>query len=65
MPDPLVEPLEIAGKLRAELFVSSDAPDTTFMVKFVDIYPDGQEIILRESAIMARYGTGTRMTGSP
>ena len=63
--DPLIEPLEIAGKLRAELFVSSDAPDTTFMVKFVDIYPDGQEIILREAAIMARYWDGIAHDGKP
>jgi hypothetical protein len=27
---PLDQPVEIAGKLRAELFVSSDAPDTMF-----------------------------------
>ena len=63
--DPLVDPLEIAGKLRAELFISSDAQDTTFMVKFVDIYPDGQEIILRESAIMARYWDGIAHDGKP
>ena len=63
--DPLTEPLEIGGKLKAELFVSSDAPDTTFMVKFVDIYPDGQKIILRESAIMARYWNGVAHDGKP
>jgi len=63
--DPLPEPLEIGGKLKAELFVSSDVPDTTFMVKFVDIYPDGQEIILRESAIMARYWDGVAHDGKP
>ena len=63
--DPLAEPLEIGGKLRAELYISSDVPDTTFMVKFVDIYPDGQEIILRESAIMARYWDGVAHDGKP
>ena len=63
--DPLAEPLEIGGKLRAELFISSDVQDTTFMVKFVDIYPDGQEIILRESAIMARYWDGVAHDGKP
>ncbi len=56
--EPLAEPLEIAGKLRAELFISSDAPDTSFMVKFVDIYPDGQEIILREAGVLARFRDG-------
>ncbi len=56
--DPLDAPLEIAGKIRADLFISSDAPDTLFVVKLVDIYPDGQEILLREAAAMARYREG-------
>jgi hypothetical protein len=56
--EPLDAPLEIAGKIRADLFVSSDAPDTLFVVKLVDIYPDGQEILLRESAAMTRYRDG-------
>ncbi len=56
--EPLEAPLEIAGKIRADLFVSSDAPDTLFVVKLVDIYPDGQEILLREAAAMARYRDG-------
>jgi len=55
---PLESPMEITGKLSAELFVSSDVPDTTFMVKVLDIYPDGYEAYVRESAIMARYGNG-------
>ncbi len=56
--EPLDSPLEIAGKIRADLFISSDAPDTLFVVKLVDIYPDGQEILLREAAAMARYRDG-------
>lgn len=56
--EPLNAPLEIAGKIRADLFISSTAPDTLFVVKLVDIYPDGQEILLRESAAMARYRNG-------
>ncbi len=56
--DPLQSPLEIAGKIRADLFISSDATDTLFVVKLVDIYPDGQEILLREAAAMARYRGG-------
>lgn len=56
--EPLEAPLEIAGKIRVDLFVSSDAPDTLFVVKLVDIYPDGQEILLREAAAMARHHGG-------
>lgn len=45
---PLDAPLEILGKVKARLFVSSDAPDTDFTAKLVDIYPegDGREIIV-------------------
>ncbi len=56
--EPLAEPLEIAGKIKADLFVSTDATDTTFVVKLVDVYPDGQEILLREGIAMARYRNG-------
>lgn len=52
---PLETPLEITGKIRADLFVSTDVPDTLFVVKVVDIHPDGYEMLLRESAGMGRY----------
>lgn len=56
--DPLTEPLEIAGKLEAELYFSTDVPDTTFMVRLIDVYADGYEMIVREGAVMARYRDG-------
>lgn len=56
--DPLAEPVEIAGKIRADLWIESTAPDTLFVVKLVDIYPDGREVLLREAAAMARYREG-------
>ncbi len=48
---PLDAPLEILGKVKARLFVSSDAPDTDFTAKLVDIYPngDGREIIVLDN----------------
>ncbi len=52
--EPFAEPLEITGKLRAELYVSTDVPDTQFVVKVIDVHPDGYEMLLRESAIMGR-----------
>jgi predicted acyl esterase len=56
--DELTEPLDVVGKLKARLFIESDVPDSTFMVKVVDVYPDGEEMILREGAAMARYRDG-------
>ncbi|MBM4080307.1 MAG: CocE/NonD family hydrolase [Planctomycetes bacterium] len=56
--EPLTQPLEVVGKLWAELHASTDAPDTAFIVKLVDIYPDGYEALIREAAFMARYWQG-------
>ncbi len=53
--DELAEPIEITGKVRATLYVSTDVPDTEFVVKFTDVQPDGYEMILRESAVLGRY----------
>ena len=35
--------------MKVRLFVSSDAPDTDFTAKLVDVYPDGREILLLDS----------------
>jgi putative CocE/NonD family hydrolase len=40
---PLDAPLEITGRVVCRLFVSSDAPDTDFTAKLVDVYPAGDE----------------------
>lgn len=42
----LDQPLEITGRVTVRLAVSSDAPDTDFTAKLVDIFPDGREILL-------------------
>lgn len=39
--EPLAEPLRVVGRLRAELFVSVDAPDADLFVKVFDVEPDG------------------------
>ncbi len=55
---PLEAPLEITGKVWAELEVGSDAPDTAFMAHLVDVYPDGYEALVRDGAMLARYVNG-------
>lgn len=52
---PLEQPLAMTGKLWADLYFATDVPDTEFVVKVVDIHPDGYEMLIRESAGMARY----------
>lgn len=54
----LAEPLEWTGKVRAELFVSSTAKDTDFIVRLSDVYPDGRSILLMDYVRRARYRDG-------
>lgn len=56
--EPLKVPVEVTGKILADLYISSDVQDTTFMVKLIDVYPDGYEALVRDSAVMARYWKG-------
>lgn len=55
---PLGQAIEVVGNLKAELAVSTDAPDTDFMVKLVDVYPDGYEAIVNDGAFRLRYVDG-------
>ncbi len=48
----------VAGEVFADLWVATDGPDTDFMVKLVDVYPDGYEAIVLDSAIRTRYRNG-------
>jgi len=56
--DPLKEPLAIAGFVDAMLSVTSDARDTDFAVKLVDVAPDGTAIILDDTILRARFREG-------
>ena len=63
--DPLTDPVEITGKVHATLFISTDVPDTEFVVKFTDVQPDGYEMIVRESAAMGRNAEEFHGTPAP
>ncbi|MBI4557732.1 MAG: CocE/NonD family hydrolase [Candidatus Hydrogenedentes bacterium] len=54
----LDQPLEITGAVRVELFVSSDAADTDFIAKLVDIYPDGREILMLDNIQRVKFRNG-------
>lgn len=56
--DVLTEPLEVTGFVNSVLRVSSDARDTDFAVKLVDVAPDGTAYILGDTIIRARYRNG-------
>ena len=56
--DPLKEGLEISGSIETTLYVSSDAKDTDFTIKLIDVYPDGTAYNLDETIQRVRYREG-------
>lgn len=56
--DPLPEPVEVTGRLKAKLFVSSDCPDTDFTVKLTDVYPDGRSMLVADGILRMRFREG-------
>jgi len=52
------EPVRIAGPVKVVLYASSDAVDTDFVAKLVDVYPDGTAYNMAEGILRARYRNG-------
>ncbi len=55
---PLKAPVEWTGRVRAQLYVSSTARDTDFIVRISDVYPDGRSILIVDYPWRARYRDG-------
>jgi putative CocE/NonD family hydrolase len=59
--EPLPEDVEVTGPITAELWISSDAMDTDFVVKLVDLYPPsadypaGYALNLTDGILRCRY----------
>jgi putative CocE/NonD family hydrolase len=56
--DILEEGVEISGFIESVLYVSSDAKDTDFTIKLIDVYPDGTAYNLDETIQRVRYREG-------
>lgn len=56
--DVLKEGIEVSGFIESTLYVSSDAKDTDFTIKIIDVYPDGRAYNLDETIQRARYREG-------
>jgi putative CocE/NonD family hydrolase len=56
--EPLKEGIELSGPIEITLYVSSDAKDTDFTVKLIDVYPDGRAYNLDETIQRMRYRDG-------
>ena len=58
---PLQEDVEVTGRLVVKLWASSNAPDTDFTAKLVDVYPpsrdypSGVDLNIGDSIVRARY----------
>ena len=50
--------LEVSGFIEVTLYVSSDAKDTDFTIKLIDVYPDGRAYNLDETIFRARFREG-------
>jgi putative CocE/NonD family hydrolase len=55
---PFKDGIEVSGPIVPTLYVSSDARDTDFTVKILDVYPDGRAFNLDESIQRMRYRDG-------
>jgi putative CocE/NonD family hydrolase len=51
----LKKPLDVTGPVKAELFISSSAPDTDFVARLCDVYPDGRSMPLCEGILRTRF----------
>jgi len=56
--EPLKQGIEVSGPIEVTLYVSSDAKDTDFTVKLIDVYPDGRAYNLDETIQRLRYRNG-------
>jgi len=54
----LAEAVAITGPVSVTVYASSDAPDTDFTAKLVDVEPDGYCANIAEGIVRARYRTG-------
>jgi putative CocE/NonD family hydrolase len=51
----LEQDVEVTGQISVHLWASSSAPDTDFVARLVDVYPDGYAQNLTDGIIRARY----------
>ena len=58
--DVLDAPVEITGRIRARLHVSSDCPDTDFTVKLCDVYPDGRSMLVTDGIQKVKFRESCR-----
>ena len=65
--EPLKEALTIIGKIKASLYVSSDAQDTCFTIKVMEVFENGEAYNIRNGITTLAYRNGAedRITYTP
>src|SRR5581483_1647328 len=58
--DVLEKDFEVTGPIVMHLFAASDAPDTDFVARLVDVHPDGYAQNLTDGILRARYRRGAQ-----
>jgi len=53
--EPLEEPVEVTGRIKAKVWISSSAVDTDLSVRFCDVYPDGKSYLMAEGMLRLRH----------
>jgi uncharacterized protein len=53
--EPLGQDTEVTGPVRAILYAATSAPDTDWVVKLCDVYPDGRTFNVCDGILRARY----------
>ena len=56
--EPLKKPLRVMGEVFVQLTVASDAPDTDFTAKLIDVAPDGVARLVTDGILRLRYRAG-------
>jgi putative CocE/NonD family hydrolase len=56
--EPLAEDVEVTGPVKMELYAASSAADTDFMVKLLDVWPNGFAQRLTDGMVRARFRDG-------
>lgn len=51
---PLASPVRVIGPIEATLYAATSARDTDWMVRLVDVQPDGRSLLLTEGVMRAR-----------
>ena len=53
--EPLREPLTVAGPVRPSLYVSTSSSDSDFVVKLIDVHPDGYAQLVRGEPFRGKF----------